>query len=261
MAVVPAFNILRVRIKYVVAVLALPGCTKMPRACLGVEGAPCAFAKGGGPTQPQRGHLRCSWCDPGSLQRCCGSAGGRARLKQLLRNMTRESKLVALQRLPAEPYAEHFESEFGARAVADAPAAPIVEEEVDPPPADEGAALEKDLGDYMDELAAAENEHGLEEVAEDSGLCLETVSDLLPYIMYVYIFYLFIYSKKTGTVNKKIYICMFLHISCIRYLLSIYFSSIYGSIRPLLFYIFISGHIPINPCRHVFYVLLHHSIS
>ena len=256
MAVVPAFNILRVGIKYVVAVLALPGCTKMPRACLGVEGAPCAFAKGGGPTQPQRGHLRCSWCDPGSLQRCCGSAGGRARLKQLLRNMTPESKLVALQRLPAEPYAEHFESEFGARAVADAPAAPIVEEEVDPPPADEGAALEKDLGDYMDELAAAESEHGFEEVAEDLGLCVETVSDILPYNMYVYIFIYLSIQK------KRVYIYIYVPTYIVYPLpLSLYIFPLSMDLSILFFYIFISGRIPVNPRRHVFYVFLHHSIS
>ena len=106
-------SILSSRITYVVAALALPGCTKMPRVCLGVEDVACSFAKGGGPVQPQSGHLRCTWCDPGSLQRCCGSAHGRARLKQLLRNMGPESKLVALQRLPEEPYSEHFEAEFG----------------------------------------------------------------------------------------------------------------------------------------------------
>ena len=59
-AVVPAFNILssvrilNSRITYVVATLALPGCTKMPRACLGVEDVACSFAKGGGPVQPHR---------------------------------------------------------------------------------------------------------------------------------------------------------------------------------------------------------------
>ena len=89
-------------------------CKAMPRVCLGtVDGRACAFAKGGKPSQPKPGQLRCSWCDPVALRRCCSEAAGRARLKQLLRGMADGVQQVALQRLDATVYDAHFEQEFG----------------------------------------------------------------------------------------------------------------------------------------------------
>ena len=92
----------------------------MVRKCLGLSGGPaCRFAQGGKPAQPKPGQSRCSWCDPELLHNACSKAGDRARLKQLLRNMPRESQQAAMRRLPQEVYVDNFEAEFGTRDIAD----------------------------------------------------------------------------------------------------------------------------------------------
>ena len=139
----------------------------MVRKCLGVAGGEaCRFARSGGPAQPKPGQARCSWCDPESLQRSCGTGGGLARLKQHLRGMPRGVLVLALQRLPADTYAEHFEAEFGSRADADDPVLSDAEED-EPPVAEDAdvdvaalgqddlAGLEQDLGDRVEDLLAA----------------------------------------------------------------------------------------------------------
>ena len=56
---------------------------------------------------------RCSWCDETQLCKAMGNPYGRARLRQLLRNMPAASRQVALRRLDEEPYCQYFEAEFG----------------------------------------------------------------------------------------------------------------------------------------------------
>ena len=146
----------------------------MPRACLGTEAGPsCSFGKDGRPAQPKVGNQRCSWCDPEALQRSCGNAGGRARLKQLLRNMSADVRQLALQRLADDVYEAHFEAEFGARAPADALGVPESEEDADDevlseassPAAEEAdlATVEPDFGDVMTEAMADRASHAEEE--------------------------------------------------------------------------------------------------
>ena len=141
----------------------------MVRKCLGLSGGPaCQFAQGGKPAQPKPGQSRCSWCDPELLSNACGQAGGRTRLKQLLRNMPRDSQRAALWRLPEEIYAENFEAEFGARDLADDISAPADGQEaqnrdgsdtedtdsMDLRSVSEAGSLERDLGELMDALIA-----------------------------------------------------------------------------------------------------------
>ena len=87
----------------------------MPRACQGtIEGARCCFSHSGGPSQPKPGQSRCSWCLPVSdIKTVCSSAGGRARLAQLLRRMPEASCDLARRRLPADIYNAYFVAEFG----------------------------------------------------------------------------------------------------------------------------------------------------
>ena len=92
-------------------------------------------------------------------------------MKQLLRNMAREVRLVALQRLPEEIYVNHFEAEFGARHLAAAAPAPVAAEEaalsdVASSVAGDGfdaAVLEQDLGEVIEAMV------GAPESPEDSG--------------------------------------------------------------------------------------------
>eukprot|EP00913_Durusdinium_trenchii_P012784 g12002.t1 len=120
----------------------------MVRSCCGAErgAAPCCFGPGGRAAQPKPGHTRCSWCDPDNMQRACGSAGGRARLKQLLRNMTSPIRQRALGKIPCENYAAHFEGEFG-------PVGGVVAVDDTASQAD---SLEAELEAVLDELVAAE---------------------------------------------------------------------------------------------------------
>ena len=120
----------------------------MVRACAGAAGggAACCFGPSGRTAQPKPGHERCTWCDPENVRRACGSAGGRARLKQLLRNMQLRVRRLALARLPAEIHAEHFAAEFG-------PADSAAEEEEVLSEAD---SLEAELDAAVDVLLAAE---------------------------------------------------------------------------------------------------------
>ena len=152
-----------------------PALVAMVRACLGAEGGPeCAFAKDGKAVQPKHGNLRCSWCDPGLLRGSCGSAGGRAQLKQRLRNMVREVQMVALQRLPEEAYVEHFEAEFGARVAAEEPEEAAEAEELSEASDVEleggDAIAELDLGELIEQNIAEGIQvcHGPEEVEEGS---------------------------------------------------------------------------------------------
>ena len=146
----------------------------MVRTCLGVSGGQaCLFARGGKPAQPRPGQIRCSWCDPQLLLNATGSAGGRARLKQLLRNMPRDSQRAALRRLPEESYNDHFEAEFGARDDAEGPAVPEPAEgagndeiatcedtgSMDLCSGSEAGSLERDLGELMDALYPEEQEN------------------------------------------------------------------------------------------------------
>ena len=91
----------------------------MVRVCRGLADgdAACCFAKSGGACQPQKGRAQCTWCDPESLAQTCAKAGGRARLKQLMRGMPKCSQRLALSRLPHKVYEDHFEAEFGDFAV------------------------------------------------------------------------------------------------------------------------------------------------
>lgn len=145
----------------------------MVRKCLGLSGGPaCQFAQGGKAAQPKPGQSPCSWCDPELLSNACGKAGGRARLKQLLRNMPRDSQRAALRRLPEEIYADNFEAEFGMRDVTDDLSAPADGQEsqtrdgsdtedadsIDLHSVSEAGSLERDLGDLMDAMIAAERE-------------------------------------------------------------------------------------------------------
>ena len=145
----------------------------MPRACLGKEEGPlCSFGKDGRPAQPKVGNQRCSWCDPEALQRSCGNAGGRARLKQLLRNMSADVRRLALQRLADDVYEAHFEAEFGARAVGTL-GVPEAEEDADEevlseasgPAAEEAdlATVEPDFGDVIAEATVDRASHAEEE--------------------------------------------------------------------------------------------------
>lgn len=147
----------------------------MVRKCLGVAGGEaCQFARSGGPAQPKPGQARCSWCDPEALQRSCGSAGGLARLKQLLRGMPRDVLVLAMQRLPADIYADHFEAEFGSQDCADDLVLSAAEEDQLPAPEDADAdlaaleqddlaGLEPDLGDRIEDLLAASDRFDLED--------------------------------------------------------------------------------------------------
>ena len=126
----------------------------MVRLCGGLAdgSAACCFAKGSRPCQPKKGRARCSWCDPDTLEETCGTAGGLARLKQLLRAMPRASQRLALSRLPQAAYENHFEAEFG--AFAEEPALPLSEPDScgDADSEDEiveGAAAELDIGDFL----------------------------------------------------------------------------------------------------------------
>ena len=143
----------------------------MVRKCLGLSGGPaCRFAQGGKPAQPKPGQSRCSWCDPELLHNACSKAGGRARLKQLLRNMPRDSQQAAMRRLPQEVYVDNFEAEFGTRDIADDLSMPADGQEsqntdggetedtdnTDLRSVSEAGSLERDLGELIDALIAAE---------------------------------------------------------------------------------------------------------
>ena len=133
----------------------------MVRLCSGLvdSSAACCFARGGRPCQPKQGRARCSWCDPDSLEQTCESAGGLARLKQLLRAMPRASQRLALSRLPREAYENHFEAEFGAFAAEAAAALSGAESsgvnDADEEMRSERAAAELDVGDFLGIAEAA----------------------------------------------------------------------------------------------------------
>ena len=94
------------------------------------------------------------------MEQTCGSAGGLARLKQLLRAMPRASQCLALSRLPREAYENHFEAEFGAFGAeaaaallsgADSSGVNDADEEM----RSERAAAELDVGDFLGVAQAA----------------------------------------------------------------------------------------------------------
>ena len=82
----------------------------MGRQCEGqVDGTDCCFSNAGGKAQPKLGRPRCGLCDPDLLRAALATQGGRAQLRQRLRNMPGASRAAALVLLPAERHVDFQE--------------------------------------------------------------------------------------------------------------------------------------------------------
>ena len=140
----------------------------MVRVCSGLADgtAACGFGKNGQPCQPQKGRAKCTWCDPESLARTCESAGGRARLKQLLRSMARSFRQLALNRIPHTVYDYYFEDEFGTCNAKAPVRSPPLDEEMDSDLALSSAEL--DAGDFLHRASADNIEIDQSETATNS---------------------------------------------------------------------------------------------